>query len=206
MDNVRFDHITQAFATSSRRRASCPRPAQKGDPDVRPTKLFLLAMLAVFGAALALGAGAALADRIDCSGACDGTAGNDTLRGSDGPDTMTGLGGADTLSGLAGNDNLFGDGQGDPNVDGPDRISGGGGADFLLGSGGADLLAGGRGGDLIEAREGSNRPPGTDTVTGGRGNDRIFANDGAKDVIDCGPGVDEVHFDPGLDTLANCEA
>jgi hypothetical protein len=26
-----------------------------------------------------------------------------------------------------------------------------------------------------------------------------------KDVIDCGSGRDIVYFDPGLDTLANCE-
>jgi Ca2+-binding RTX toxin-like protein len=131
---------------------------------------------------LALGAAApAVLAAITCpGGGFEGTNDDDTLQGTAGVDHITGFGWADTISGSSGNDEL-------------------------TGFGGADLLVGGRGGDIINAQEVDGHPPGTDTIQGGRGNDTIYANDGVKDKIDCGPGRDIVYFDPGLDTLANCE-
>ena len=72
---------------------------------MRPTKLFLLAALAVLGAALVLGAGAALAATIDCPiEDCDGTNQNDVMRGSASPNKIYGYGGADLIYGLGGDD------------------------------------------------------------------------------------------------------
>ncbi|CAA9520966.1 MAG: Alkaline phosphatase [uncultured Thermomicrobiales bacterium] len=173
---------------------------------MRPTTLFLI--LTVLGAALVLGAGTVLAETINCPGfTCQGTDGNDTLRGTTVYDAITGFGGADAISGFDGNDNLQGDDQVDPALDGADTIDGGPGNDLLVGRGGADVLDGGPDNDIINAEERTafGHPPGIDTIKGGRGNDQISASDGFADVIDCGPGVDEVTFDPGLDTLKHCE-
>jgi hypothetical protein len=68
-----------------------------------------------------------------------------------------------------------------------------------LGTKNAETLTGTSGNDHITGAEGN------DTLIGKAGNDTIYANDGVKDKIDCGPGRDIVYFDPGLDTLANCE-
>jgi Ca2+-binding RTX toxin-like protein len=149
---------------------------------------------------------------IDCAAAvdpwCYGTDGDDTMLGTTGDDAgLYGYGGADTLYGYAGVDYLFGDAEGNPALDGADKLYGGGGADYLEGDGGADLLAGGPGNDEIEALEYEQygHPAGKDTVRGGRGDDEILAGDLHKDVIDCGPGVDTVEFDKGLDVLIDCE-
>ena len=92
-----------------------PRLPRKDTPDVRLNRLFLLAVL---GAALALGAGTALA-------AITGTDGNDTLRGTAGSDVIDGRAGGETITGFCGNDLLLGeffDGSQDPALDGPYRV------------------------------------------------------------------------------------
>jgi Ca2+-binding RTX toxin-like protein len=87
---------------------------------------------------------------------------------------------------------------------GADTLYGGGG-DYFYGEGGADLLAGGGGNDDLNAVDGAGHPAGTDTVKGGRGGDEIDARDGHNDLIDCGPGIDPVRLDKGLDTVVNRE-
>ncbi|MGE3286332.1 MAG: hypothetical protein AB7J32_09545, partial [Pseudonocardia sp.] len=46
--------------------------------------------------------------------------------------------------------------------------------------------------------------PGRDGVRGGAGDDVIDVKDGEIDLVDCGPGRDEVVADL-LDVVANCE-
>jgi Ca2+-binding RTX toxin-like protein len=73
---------------------------------------------------------------------CNGTYGDDNMRGDAGPNKMNGLGGNDQVSGGLGNDLLHG-GYGD------DDLSGGPGNDDLFGSVGADSLKCGAGYDQI---------------------------------------------------------
>ncbi len=112
-----------------------------------------------------------------------GLGGNDCLSGTLGPDILSGGAGADLIYGRRGND----------------RIDGGAGADFLVGDRGDDRIIAGAGNDTIGG------DPGRDFVKGGAGDDTISEGDGERDVIDCGPGVDRVIFDDGLDVLTGCE-
>jgi len=66
---------------------------------------------------------------------------------------------------------------------GADRIDGGDGDDVLIGMGGVDTLLGGRGDDFLEDSFPSQVP----------------------DTLDCGPGVDRLRADPGVDLLLACE-
>ena len=140
-------------------------------------------------ALLALGAVApAVLAAITCPGfTCNGTNGNDTVKGTAVYDEIYGFGGDDTIYGFVGNDALRGDEQTDSGLDG------------------ADLLNAGRGNDTINAQDYAGHPPGTDTIKAGKGNDTIYAADKVKDVIDCGPGRDYVLYDRDLDTVTNCE-
>jgi Ca2+-binding RTX toxin-like protein len=85
-------------------------------------------------------------------------------------------------------------------------LSGGSGDDHLYGH---NRLSGGPGDDTIRG----SRPNGTQrsrSMTGGSGTDQIssegyvkdtiYAQDGEKDTIDCGGGIDTVHFDAEKDS------
>jgi Domain of unknown function DUF11/RTX calcium-binding nonapeptide repeat (4 copies) len=120
-----------------------------------------------------------------------GRQGRDLLRGREGNDCLWGGEGADVLDGDGGNDDMWGG-------DGRDRLFGGTGNDRVRGGAKGDELHGATGDDQLF--------PGTgrDRVWGGPGNDTIAARDGARDVIDCGSGVDRVTAD-GRDRLRGCE-
>jgi Ca2+-binding RTX toxin-like protein len=159
----------------------------------------IVLLLTAIGAVLVVASGVALAATfVDCSGGeCLGTEGEDWMTGTDGYDLMYGLGGDDNMSGHFGNDDMYG----------------GEGADFLLGDEdydfgpdrlGNDTLYGGPGDDDLRGAFGD------DTIYGGEGDDFIFAYDRIavwpwRDVVDCGPGVDTVHYDKGFDKLRGCE-
>lgn len=81
-----------------------------------------------------------------------------------------GTAGPDTLTGTAG----------------PDTLAGLGGGDTLWGHSGADKLLGGRGRDRLAGG------PSADRLLGGPGGDRLQARDGVVDVVNCGPGVDDL--------------
>lgn len=132
---------------------------EKGVRMRRRTVLLLAAMLV----ALAVAGGVALAATID------GTAGDDSIRGTRGPDTIDGRGGDDTIRGFRG----------------------------------ADSLAGSSGDDAISA--GPRDETAMDTVSGGSGDDLIVARNvpAAKDVIDCGRGLDTAVVD-SKDIVSGC--
>lgn len=46
---------------------------------------------------------------------------------------------------------------------------------------------------------------GCNDLSGGNGSDVIDVRTGMEDLVDCGPGTDTVAFDPGVDTVPNCE-
>jgi Ca2+-binding RTX toxin-like protein len=75
--------------------------------------------------------------------------------------------------------------------------------DRLLGSPQNDSIYAGAGDDKARGGEGDDRIKGNggeDTVFGGPGDDKVRggshgnANDGAKDILDCGQGMDTVYF------------
>lgn len=67
-----------------------------------------------------------------------------------------------------------------------DRLLGRKGEDRLMGRAGRDLLRGGPGRDRLHGG------PGRDRLQGNRGNDLLLARDGAVDVVNCGPGREDV--------------
>lgn len=109
--------------------------------------------------------------------------------GTNGPNKMVGSMGQDALCGEGGNDKLFGKA-------GDDQLVGGSGEDVVEGDDGSDYIKGGSGKDFIKGG------PGDDTIRGGSFN---RTNDGAKDVIDCGAGIDTVYV-TGADVVrGDCE-
>jgi len=159
---------------------------------------------------------------------CNGTEKADTMQGTKKPDRMKGKSGADTMYGWGNGsyDSLYGG-------PGPDKMYGGQGGDYLFAGAGVDRLYGqgepdrllsgnttldGRQDDLTDdyyyggAEDdeflvgGLN---GVDRVFGGTGDDDIWvagnAATGAKEIVECGPGTDTVHFDEGVDVVMNCE-
>jgi hypothetical protein len=70
----------------------------------------------------------------------------------------------------------------------------------LHGTAGADVLRGGAGNDWLSGGAGR------DVLSGGAGNDALDAVDGARDVVRCGPGYDQVTADR-LDVVSrDCES
>lgn len=138
-----------------------------------------------------------------------GDIGDDTLSGNDGDDTLNGNDGDDTISGGADNDRLFG-GAGENGVqtsDGPgnDTIDGDAGNDWVVGGLGADTLRGGDGNDKLV--EGPWKDKAVDRLYAGDGDDFVnSANDpGARDAVDCGPGIDTVQADDADTVSDDCE-
>ena len=81
------------------------------------------------------------------------------------------------------------------------------GRDVLIGTAGPDVMSGRGGDDVVYGGPGNDRitgGAGHDRLFGGADDDRIFANDGDRDLVDCGPGRDQVDAD-GLDILSSCE-
>jgi len=177
-----------------------------------------MAVLFVLAGAVALMmvTGVAFAETFKChrggrgGETCVGTDGPDRLFGSNVHNSMYGMGDDDMLQGREGPDFLSGDGGGQSTspTDGDDRLYGNIGRDDLYGKGGSDLLKGGADSDYIDAAEfPRNSSLGTeDTVIGDGGDDQIVALDFNFDAVDCGPGLDRVTYDAGLDEIsANCE-
>jgi len=105
-----------------------------------------------------------------------GNAGRNVFGGQSGDDTLTGAGGDDQMSGGIGND----------------RLTGGPGTDVLGGEDGDDMLDGGPDvdryyGDSVGACIAASCPSGRDDIR---------ARDGAREEINCGPGVDTTELDP----------
>lgn len=134
---------------------------------VRLPAIIAASVLAVGGAVLAASPSSAyfLDPTTVCTGptpggyvVINGTAGNNTIKGTskdeiiyagDGKDTVDGGGGDDIICGEGGADTLSG-GGGDDILDGGagnDELRGGTGDDVLLGGGGTDVLRGGTGFD-----------------------------------------------------------
>jgi hypothetical protein len=100
-----------------------------------------------------------------------------------------------TIGGGAGNDYLTGGNR-------DDVIDGGDGNDDLFAEGGADTVRGAAGSDEISGGLGP------DTIDGGAGDDFIGVWDEQVEAaaVICGPGVDNVDLDYGLDSVAgDCE-
>lgn len=125
-------------------------------------------------------AGVALAATLNCGGGdCLGTTSDDRMYGSDALDNMAGLSGDDLVVGRLGDDSVKG-GYGNDRVygfEGNDKAKGGYGRDVVYGNAGDDVVRG--------------------TTYG--------ENDNAHDELFCGPGIDEVYFVPGQDTIHDCE-
>ncbi len=106
---------------------------------------------------------------------------------------VAGSSGAAVKRGSPGPDSL----SGTPRAD---TIIGAGGNDSLFGKGGADKLVGGSGDDRLRG------DGGRDKLIGGPGDDLLLAKDGAADVVDCGPGSEDVAVVDDMDTVSsNCE-
>jgi dipeptidyl aminopeptidase/acylaminoacyl peptidase len=102
----------------------------------------------------------------------DGTAGNDTIRGSYYFDRINGLGGNDFIKAFDGSDAIYGE-------NGDDTILAGNGNDFVLGGPGDDRIFGGAGNDTIIPGNGHDVidcGPGIDTVEGSGPLDDIARN------------------------------
>ena len=165
---------------------------------------------------------------IQCSSTanpCYGTNKADNMTGDDGYNVMYAIGGNDSMYGGNGNDRLYGfegnDGMngegGNDRMDGgnrDDNMNGGDGNDAMYGEspmalvGGNDIMNGGDGNDAMYGNLGA------DTIKGGGGDDKIYHSnsndttpDGSKDIIDCGPGQDEVwaNVQDDGDGITNCE-
>jgi Ca2+-binding RTX toxin-like protein len=143
----------------------------------------------------------------------------DRMRGGPGADKLFGGPGGDGGVGNTGVDRIYGG-------PGRDGLSGGEGEfrfsdvsdDYIHGGKEADSLYGSRD-TFIHPDEGTPLDPyrdnlqlGVDRFYGERGNDSIHVEANlhregpdAKDVVDCGPGFDEVWFDPDVDVIKNCE-
>jgi hypothetical protein len=170
----------------------------------------LSVLLATMAVALLVASSAALAvTRVgtDANDYLRGTDGNDTLVAKGGDDVLLAFEGTDALSGGAGRDAVLGGNRVGPQG-GEKTLEGGQGGDFVGGGRARDVVAGGPGRDFVSEGEAFG-PPGErqqDVVSGGSGADRIEAKNvpAARDVVDCGGGLDWVLVD-SKDLTSNCE-
>lgn len=123
---------------------------------------------------------------------CDGTPGDDVIKGSNNGEIIRGLTGDDTINAANGDDDVCGGG-------GNDKLNGGNGDDRLIGD------------TLLCKDEGQ---PGSDRINGGPGNDILTHgmgwetdSDGFKDFLDCGSGDDIALLNITIDhdEATNCE-
>lgn len=157
--------------------------------------------------------GTSKSDTIDARGGDDvvlGGAGGDDLRGGSGDDRIRGGGGDDTINGGPGANDLHGARGNDLiySFGGADVLDGGAGRDtFLVYARGLARVAGGAGDDEVEvggdggARIRARLGPGGDSVS-------FFDNANGADVVNCGAGIDSVHYigvPDESDTLISCE-
>ena len=114
---------------------------------------------------------------------CTGTDQNDQMTGDSGKNEINGKLGDDIMKGGLGDDFIEGD-------SGNDKIDGGDGDDVIQGGFGADTIKGGEGNDKIYHRD-----------------SRATSPDNSIDIIDCGPGQDEVWINTqsDVDSAINCE-
>ena len=122
-----------------------------------------------------------------------GTPGDDRLQAFTRATRVWGLGGADRIAGSATRASCLLGGAGN------DILNLGGGGGVAHGNRGRDLILGSALGDVIN--------PGKDAdgVISGRGDDKITVRDGIPEVVDCGPGADQVKGDRA-DLLIGCES
>lgn len=99
---------------------------------------------------------------------------------------------AGTLDGGRGDDALRGSGH-------DERLAGFGGEDELWGLDEEDVLFGGEGSDELYGGGGR------DTLFGGAGDDFAETKDGARDYVECGPGLDVASVDFGDLVSRSCE-
>jgi Ca2+-binding RTX toxin-like protein len=157
----------------------------------------------------------------DCT--VKGTSGRDELAGTSQDDVICGFGGSDVIEAKGGDDVVRG-GKGRDEAKGgrgADRLLGGRGRDALEGGAGADEIRGGAGPDGGWGDSGSDRiygGPGEDSLlVGWKGRDIIRGGDTGDycivvsddrapgDVVDGGPGFDNVFANPG-DIVTNAES
>jgi Ca2+-binding RTX toxin-like protein len=140
----------------------------------------------------------------------------DKLDGGDGDDQIFGEKGTNLILGGDGDDTLVGGPDSDILLDshGPTtKMDGGAGRDGICGSPQADVIKGGDGDDILTGNRGQ------DTISGGIGDDDVsggvgeFASHGQnlcpadlsapdlRDLLDGGPGDDQIHGGDGLDSL-----
>jgi RTX calcium-binding nonapeptide repeat (4 copies) len=146
--------------------------------DGRSGQTLLISVVAVFGLAVAVAAGPAVAEKIT------GTNRSERIVGTNKSDTINGKGGKDLIKGKGGND----------------KLRGGKGGDLVAGGKGRDLVAGGDGRDLVVGGKGDDRH------LGGPGNDVLKAADGGRDsVINGGSGANKCIVDVvELSIVKNC--
>jgi Ca2+-binding RTX toxin-like protein len=179
-------------------------------------------LLSAMAASLMLASGVAFAATVYCptdpdGDECIGTEEADVLVGRDpemdtifgdgGDDKADGYGGNDTIVAEAGNDTLYG-GEGQDTMGGStgaDSVYGGDDFDDITGDEGNDFLHGGTGKDELFGDEGK------DQIRAGGGSDQIDTeaysdNEGLVHTVDCGPGIDTVRYEKGIDKInSNCE-
>jgi Ca2+-binding RTX toxin-like protein len=176
---------------------------------MRRARLLLATLAALVVGMVALAGVAWAVNTIHClgeastnrDGYCDGTDRNDVMYGTKGKDEMYARRGADTMYGRGGPDALYG-------KEGPDIAYGGPGNDYL----GSDCDV-----DYWCGEDEKHGGPGYDHIVGnlrsehhfgGRGNDLLVDDNSHKnpDAFRCGPGIDEVYYNKGLDQVAeDCE-
>lgn len=153
----------------------------------------------------------------------EGTGTGDVLHGGGGSDSLAGRGGNDVLHGGSGGDALHGGSfrfgqifEGRRMIaDGRDTLFGNGGDDCVWGGSGDDVLHGGDGNDFVGTYcLDFIMDTGSDVMYAGAGNDDVMAVEAPftaprrlqeKDIVYCGPGVDTVFYQKGVDRVFGCE-
>ena len=185
-----------------------------------------LLLLATMVTGVLLVSGVAYALSVQCDGTgdqdphpgeCRGTSNADRILGTDvGAEVIIALAGNDAVDPGLGNDEVYGH-KGNDVVDGyhgHDTIYGGSGHDGsaegttfktatnLEGAEGSDKVYGGEGEDWIDAAAHDDTAGSVDRSYGEEGNDHIYTIDGNEDIINCGPGTDDlVRRDARIDTI-----
>ncbi len=156
--------------------------------------------MAMLGALMvALFATAAYAATIKCTGGpCNGTPQRDTITGSRFSDEISARGGSDEVNARGG----------------LDEVDAGRGNDTVRGQRDTDILDGGVGRDLIEGNRGNDdiidgplEEFDRDLIFGGSGIDSVDSRNfpASRDIVNCGPGEDNVSADAADVVRANCE-